>query len=97
MSTEKRFTPGPWLIAETDRRFVYALNEKGHNRFFAHVQDPHTYKAELEATAALIASAPDMYAALEAILSDYENNSDTISNFTMLEIEAALKKARGEA
>lgn len=55
-----KHTPAPWLLADGDKKFVYALNDKGINAFFAHVQDPHTSKEELEANARLIAAAPEM-------------------------------------
>jgi len=56
-----QYTPGPWLRAGTT---VYALNDRGFNRMCASVQDAHTAQAELEATAQLMAVAPDLLAAL---------------------------------
>jgi len=65
-----RHTPAPWLIA--DGTFVYALNERGTNVFYASLQrgwkgknaDIVTPIAELEANAALISVAPDLLEAL---------------------------------
>ncbi len=80
--TEK-FTPGEWLIQGTT---VYALNDRGHNRFDARVQygftDEHqrTSDDELVANALLMKSAPLMHTALKlalpivgATLSDLKN------------------------
>ena len=68
--SEAKHTPGPWLIAKTDAAFVYALNDSGYNRFWAHViggnlrRGESTTKVETEANARLIASAPDLLDAL---------------------------------
>ncbi len=93
-----KHTPGPWLLADSDKTFIYALNDKGTNAFFAHVQDPRTNKEELEANAHLIAAAPDMLHALrraalvlawaseqlgsQAIEDDYKIVSDAIEKAT---------------
>lgn len=69
------FIRGPW---EQSGCTVYALCHDGwrkgveqfRNRFTAHVQDAHTDIKELEATACLIASSPDMYDAIKAALCD---------------------------
>lgn len=62
---EAKPTPGEWLvIGET---FVYALNDRGYNRFNAQVQPGHieqeerTPVAELAANASLIADAGNTY------------------------------------
>ena len=72
--SEAKHTPGPWLIAKTDAAsFVYALNDSGYNRFWAHViggklrRGKSTSKVETEANARLIAAAPDLLEALVAI------------------------------
>lgn len=59
-------TPGPWILARRDEQFVYALNEQGYNRFWAHVRGgntgpgEHTTEEELEANARLIANSPEL-------------------------------------
>ena len=65
MSEAIKPTPGEWLI--DGGTFVYALNEQGYNRFWAHVQPGNsapmesTTTAEMEAVAALIAEAGNTY------------------------------------
>ncbi len=60
-----KFTLGPWL--QTGRT-VYALNDSGYNSFYCSVQDAFMPESELLANAQLIAAAPDMLDALQAIL-----------------------------
>lgn len=60
-------TPAPWLLAENDERFVYALKQ-GSNRFYAHVQGPHAPLEELKANGRLIAAAPELLEALQRML-----------------------------
>lgn len=71
-----KHTPGPWL---TEGNFVYALNGEGKyavNRFSASIQPGYTTDetrtkiAEMEANARLIAAAPDLLAALQALYSN---------------------------
>lgn len=65
-----KHTPGPWLLADSDPRFVYALGDEGYNRFWLKVSgtDPALF-AELEANARLIAAAPEL---LEVVRKVYE-------------------------
>ena len=60
------YTPGPWKIIG---RTVYALNERGFNRFTARVEDAHTASSERVANARLMAAAPEMLEALQLIAS----------------------------
>lgn len=85
-------TPGPWLLAESDGTFVYALNEQGFNRFYAHVQDAHTPKEELRANAKLIQAAPDLLEALEEIV----KNDPFKQSSAGIIARAAIQKATGE-
>ena len=65
-----RFTKGPWLQAEGNETFIYALNDLGTNRFWFFLQSSGQGKAdddELIANANLISAAPDMYESLKAM------------------------------
>ncbi len=69
--SESKHTPGEWLLVD---HTVYALNDQGENRFTALVQggwvhrgsfsSERTSEDEKSANARLIASAPDLRAAL---------------------------------
>lgn len=92
--SEPKFTKGPWRILNStdydDRQFYYhILNMEGYN--VANVEDCEECE---EANAQLIAAAPDMYALLLDILTDYQcmPNPAVMAD----KIEAVLKKARGE-
>ena len=82
MSAEKQVapTPGPWLIADDDKTFVYALGPNDTNSFWAHVMAAGPEKVgrdELRANAKLIASAPLLLEALQRTLnylSSYQGN-----------------------
>lgn len=89
-----RHTPGPWMTADSDPTFVYALGDDGFNRFCAHVQDAHTSRAELEANARLIAAAPKLLKACEMLvecmrLANWESDPAAKKG------RAAIKKATG--
>lgn len=62
-------TKGPWL---RDGKTVYALNERGFNRFCFQVQDAHTPDSELSAVATLACAAPDLLDALESVEREHE-------------------------
>lgn len=98
--SEAKHTPAPWLIAKSDASFVYALNDNGYNRFWAHVTGGNlrraesTLRAEVEANARLIAAAPDLLDALIEIVS-----ADDAHELTQKHIEsarAAIAKATGQ-
>lgn len=91
-----KHTRGPWLIA--DKSFVYALNERGTNIFWAHAcggwkgqnADERTSDEEVEANAKLIAAAPDLLAALTKCL----DLRGTLEMHGLLaEVEASIAKA----
>lgn len=94
----EKHTPGPWLLED---RTVYALNERGQNRFSASVQDAHAPAYELIANARLMSAAPDLLDALEClkrelILSDVDMGYIE-SHFRpwLNKAESAVAKARG--
>lgn len=69
-------TPSKWQL---DRNCVYALNEQGYNRFSALIQGGNTAPmekttdSELEANASLIAAAPELLDAAQAVLDAFAN------------------------
>jgi hypothetical protein len=100
------FTPGPW---RNDGRSIYALVQDGWrrgeplmvNRFYVHVQcgsgRVSATPDELDANARLIAAAPDLLVALEAVLLDCENAAEVVlGEASYKKAYAAIKKARGQ-
>ena len=85
-------TKTPWIIAESDKRFVYALNDKGYNRFSFLVQGDgsNTPVEELEANAHFIVKACNAHATLVTMLQDArdelaaygEENIEVVSEIT---------------
>lgn len=91
--SERKHTPGPWMV---EGRTVYALNDDGYNRFSALVQDAHTPGDELEANAQLIAAAPELLEALEALTANYADVEQGGSK-NVDKARAAIAKATGES
>jgi hypothetical protein len=92
--SETRFTPGPWVWHSEDEDSAWltsgdvtVLDYKGCGS--------HHYEAENPADLSLIASAPDLYAAL-ADLVDVIDRLGAIRSSRMDDARAALAKARGE-
>lgn len=74
--SELKHTKSPWLIADDDPTFVYALGPHGTNLFWVPVQASGPEKIGREeaiANARLIAAAPDLLATLEALMLAAEN------------------------
>lgn len=90
--SEFKGTPGPWLRS---LRTVYALNERGVNRFSALIQDAHTPDYELKANAQLIAAAPELLEALLLMLHLHDLSGGTEGDVTRF-ARAAIAKALGE-
>ncbi len=91
---DTKFTPGPWKIAKNSNSFVYALNKCGTNRFWLNVSAVGKLCAtaeEIEANANLIAAAPDMYAALEELLSMCERQEDFNDDRDGMTLDRAAK------
>lgn len=95
--SDTKFTPGPWVV--TFRRDGSACISMGglepgqqHKQF-----DLLLRKGESndEADAALIAAAPDMFAALEMLV-DYDKHDGGLAS-VLNAAAAALRKARGQA
>jgi hypothetical protein len=95
VSGETKWTKGPWT---TDGTTVYALGRDGYNRFWANVQKQRrdvTFE-EIEANAALMARAPDLYAALERLLATSALMEPREYTEAASAARAALARARGE-
>ena len=105
---ELKTTPGPWL---RNGDFVFALDEtQTVNRMSLLVSAEYVnwdtkrpaLESESVANAALIAAAPELYAALEALFACdmehvlmFDGKEDQVAAIQLA--RAALKKARGEA
>lgn len=103
-------TPGPWTAGTTT---VGALNNAGTSRFACQLHgglerdDPKGYDRakrertsdeELQANANLIAAAPDLLAAFEAIAPMFDNDSPllTVYRAEIAAVQAAIAKAKGQ-
>lgn len=98
---EHKHTPGPWSVAGVT---IYSLNKNEVNRFDARVQQgwddsqERTSRAECEANARLIAAAPDLLEALEAMLEAYDDGvGKDWERPYWLKAHAAIAKATGQA
>ena len=95
-----KFTKGPWLQSGAT---IYALHyARGcmRNKWSLRVeQDRDCSDEEIAANAALIASAPELYEALETLTSEVLLCNDVAHTdwSNLAAAKAALKKARGEA
>jgi len=87
--SETKFTPGPWELVSKNWEGRIVNGSDGN-----WIADLTMYHDTSESNAHLIASAPDLYEALELILSDedYRGSLDAI-----LLAHSALAKARGES
>jgi hypothetical protein len=102
MSTETKWTPGPWSV---EGETVYALTDTGgQNRFWCSVQsvrradEGEASDAEVRANAHLIAAAPDLYAALAALMNEHGalTGSKECDSAAEKLARLALSRARGE-
>lgn len=89
--TEK-WTPGPWLSTKAT---VYALNSDGVNHISLHIQSLKAPTSEIHANAHLISAAPDMAAALSAIVDHSEKGLGILDDSHVDAAKVALAKARG--
>lgn len=106
MTNQLKFTPGPWEAVNRDTcQFIYA---KGYERAICQV-DSYSKgfgpdRDERDANAHLIASAPDIYEALEKQLKNWieliesgdAGHWDPEEDAHVISMRAVLAKARGE-
>jgi len=95
---ELRATRGPWELMEVPRGFIVTADERSYDIAMVRNLGNHDNKAN----AALIAAAPELYAALEALFACdmehvlmFDGKEDQVAAIQLA--RAALKKARGEA
>lgn len=102
-----KFTPGPWKIASNatlgDGRSVYCKEVECWQNEVARCPVRHEVEFdraldETDANAALIAAAPDLYAACEVVANELEQSDFARRDrrWCMAELRAALAKARGK-
>ena len=85
-------TPGPWNV-EHDTEIIAA---EGKRIAEADTRSINFVNGEANANARLIAAAPDLLAAAEALLEEARQFFPTVSGNAITIGEAAVKKARGE-
>jgi hypothetical protein len=95
-----KHTPGPWVIrtAATYRSQIEAINGKGRADVVARITTPKGGAEASDANARLIAAAPDMLEALEAIapmLPHGAVDNDPQWAGAINAVRNAIKKARG--
>ena len=91
--SEAKFTPGPWEPGRPDTRTISEVHGKwiyAGDMYLAIVKE--NAEADTMANAYLIAAAPDLLAACEAL---YDDQRGPLTE-AMKMAEAAIKKARGE-
>lgn len=109
MTTQTRFTPGPWSATPDNYNGDVVMRIRGDDRsrlLFTLVYPGSLLsaaeKAETAANGYLIASAPDLYAALEHLFKllepmEQDGRLQVPGLATLNGARAALRKARGEA
>ena len=61
-------TPGPWNYTKIDNKKFHGFRvHEGNGGPFTHIADLHGHAPDVEANAQLIAAAPDLLAAIEAM------------------------------
>lgn len=102
--SELKHTKSPWLIADDDPTFVYALGPHGTNLFWVPVQASGPEKIgreEAVANAHLIAAAPELLAALQDLIEDITHEDHRPKDWSVQAVvrqaRAAIAKATGAA
>lgn len=106
MTTETKFTAGPWVARPDESSSCEWEVIKTDARKTSISQDPwficacmdSADGASAEANAHLIAAAPELYEALELVIGTLSfDREDDFNKEVLRRINAALSKARGEA
>lgn len=98
-----KHTPGPWhVVPYGDGGSLVICSDEAGDWRIAFMATPSGYKAErdeIKANAHLIASAPEMYEALERTVNHFGILPDdmTTPDSVIGQARSALRKARGEA
>lgn len=95
MSSEPKFTPWPWHIGEDEGFGIQLYDDDGNTIAYAQGRT----LVQRKANAALLECAPKMYKMLDRIkgMLEFCKLENSIDAKTEYEIDALLKKARGEA
>lgn len=112
MKNEAKWTPGPWVIDPETRVFevctIHGLpkDARTDGQGWAYIRSSDTFylghdEKEVMANAHLIAAAPEMYEALEAMIDRYAPSyhdciDDGMPECEICDARAAIAKARGE-
>jgi len=89
-----KFTKGPWSVGRSVKTMVFA--DDGLDLVADCTAGEFAHDVEI-ANAALIASAPELYEALEQIAALYIDDRSSAMHKALCIANKALKKARGEA
>lgn len=103
MSTQSKFTPGPWEIDRSGKYYKPCIRKNG--VIIAHLADnsagcvnPAAFAEEDPANAHLIATAPEMYEALrDARLCLIYEFGTSVYETNFPKIDAAIAKAEGRS
>lgn len=95
MTAQARHTQGPWEVIEvgsTERHIIDSMGEDGMHGPLAIVQ--HGDQETLECNARLIAAAPALLAALEAIMAQIDPENTSVGLGNILNARAAIAGAK---
>ncbi|MCR9292038.1 MAG: hypothetical protein NXI32_04915 [bacterium] len=104
MTTETKYTPGPWVaggsLVSNKSRYIAVvqhnlapreLDAKDYSRYGAQTME------ELDANARLIAAAPDLLKAVEQFVDEFERGREWVSLDSIDMAVRAIRKAKGKS
>ncbi len=100
--SETKFTPGPWCVGFESEMITSEVTERNPGAIaIVASHPPFAFGGAIALTweidnARLIAAAPDLYEALEAIMNDVEPTEFALASHIRKRAHVALAKARGE-